>query len=354
MRARAFSAVALLALVAAACGNEIPVEEGQDGGTTTTVPGEVFPLTGMPAPSAEAIARPAMAVKISNAEEARPPRGLNQTDVVFEERVEAGITRLVAIFQSADAAPVGPIRSARNSDLDILAALDRPILVWGGANEGVAAAIGDANLVSFNVDPDRAENKFRDPERPAPDNLFIDSTQVFYEQAADASPSPALFSYRAEQERAGGTPSPGVHIDYGGLAVDFVWEPGRAGWARLQTDTPHVDDVGEVVAPENVVVLFTEYAAAAADPRSPQAQTVGSGEAIVMTGGNAIQARWERAAAGDSWTLTDAQTGEPVALTPGQTWVALPEPGGATLLDQPRADQLTGLLPAPPATPAPG
>ena len=109
-------------------------------------------------------------------------------DIVIEERVE-GITRLIAVFHSTPSAPVGPIRSARDSDIDLLGALGRPVFVWGGANEGVAARVAGADVVSFNVDPDAAEDKYRDEDRESPDNLSIASTDASWAKAGDASPA---------------------------------------------------------------------------------------------------------------------------------------------------------------------
>ncbi|HEY5887223.1 MAG TPA: DUF3048 domain-containing protein, partial [Acidimicrobiales bacterium] len=194
--------------------------------TTTTVP-VYWPLTGLPAGAHDPVNRPAIAVKVSNSSDARPQIGLDKADIVIEERVE-GITRLVAVFHSTTSAPVGPIRSARDTDIDLLGALGRPVFVWGGANEGVAARVATANVVSFNVDPDAAEDKFRDDTRAAPDNLFIDSTDAFWDKAGDASPAraplPVPQGAPAEGAPLPGTPTPGVAVDYGGTQADFVWD----------------------------------------------------------------------------------------------------------------------------------
>ena len=115
---------------------------------TTTVPPPVYPLTGLPAPDALATLRPAIVVKIDNHTDARPQAGLNQADIVYEEIVE-GITRFFTIFQSTDAGPVGPIRSARSTDVDLLDQLNRPLFVWSGGNRNVVREIGGANAISM-------------------------------------------------------------------------------------------------------------------------------------------------------------------------------------------------------------
>lgn len=310
--------------------------------TTTTVPNRFWPLTGLPAEADDPIDRPAIAVKVSNSSAARPQVGLDVADVVIEERVE-GITRFVAVFHSTSSAPVGPIRSARDSDIDLLASLGRPVFVWGGANEGVAARVAGANVVSFNVDPDAAEDKYRDDERSAPDNLFIDGTDPFWAKAGDASPAVPPFTTPVEAPPPG-QPTPAVSVDYGGTRADFVWDAERQGWARIQDGTPHVVASGEVLAPTNVVLLVTPYGTAPSDPASPIALTTGTGDATVLIGGNAVDATWSRPAATDPYTLTDNATGQPIALAPGRTWIGLPATG-VTRLDQAAADGLAALLP---------
>ena len=316
--------------------------------TTTTAPQAVWPLTGLPAAAEDPIDRPAIAVKVSNSSDARPQVGLDLADVVVEERVE-GITRFIAVFHSTAAAPVGPIRSARDSDLELLSALGRPVFVWGGANEGVAARVAGADVVSFNVDPDAAEDKYRDDQRSAPDNLFIDSTDAFWAKAGDASPArsplPVPTTPAAEPGPLPGTPTPAVSLDYRGPHPAFVRDEGRAGWARIQDGTPHVVADGTVLAPTNVVLLLTPYGVAPSDDRSPIALTTGSGDATVLMGGNAVDATWSRPTAADPYTLTDDATGQPLTLRAGRTWVGLPE-SGVTRLDAATASGLAALLPA--------
>jgi hypothetical protein len=336
---------------------------------TTTVPGRVWPLTGLPAGADDRIDRPAIAVKVSNSSAARPQVGLDVADVVIEERVE-GITRFIAVFQSTTSSPVGPIRSARDSDIDLLAALGRPVFVWGGANEGVAARVASANVVSFNVDPDAAEDKYRDDQRPAPDNLFIDSTDAFWAKAGDASAPHVFFPIdNGEPPPAPvtstppdlvppsddttpppstglpGTPTPGVSVDYNGTTADFLWDADRGGWVRIQDGTPHTVASGEVLAPTNVVLLTTSYLNAPSDPSSPVAVTVGQGDATVLVGGNVVDASWIRLTPDDPFVITDDATGRVVVLPPGRTWIGLP-PGVPTRLDQATATQLASQIPA--------
>ncbi|HEX4902335.1 MAG TPA: DUF3048 domain-containing protein, partial [Acidimicrobiales bacterium] len=126
--------------------------------TTTTAPAETgYPLTGLPIDDPARAARPVLAVKIDNAEPrrgrgGRPQAGINAADVVYEEMVEGSVTRFLALFHSTDADPVGPVRSARTTDLLLMGPLNRPLFAWSGANAGVAGAVRGAPVVDIGYD----------------------------------------------------------------------------------------------------------------------------------------------------------------------------------------------------------
>jgi hypothetical protein len=333
-----------LALVASGGGDPAPTTTTEPPTTTTTAPTTtvppppVAPLTGLPGDPA-AIGRPALVVKIDNVEpKARPQAGLNQADVVYEERVEGSVTRLLAVFHSTDSAPAGPVRSARTSDLGVLATLHRPFFAWSGANDSFAARIRAANLADVGYDV-ASGHYYRAGDRRAPHNLMLKSTAELMALPNDgATPPPALFTYRTpDQTPANLEPVTGVHITYGTSAgaapVDYRWD--GQGWARFQNGTPHVDTAGQQVAPPNVIVQFTPYASSGVNDQFgtpiPEAQMTGEGEAWVLTNGGLIAARWHKPTLESVTTYTDA-AGAPISLTPGRTWVALPPPGGASRL----------------------
>lgn len=306
--------------------------------TTTTVPPPVAPLTGLPADPA-LIGRTALVVKMDNVEpKARPQAGLNQADVVYEERVEGSVTRLLAVFHSTDAAPVGPVRSGRTSDLGVLSALNRPYFAWSGANDFFVPIIQGANIydVGYGV---ASGNYYRASDRSGPSNLMIRSTvDIMALPNEGSAPPPALFTYRQPgQVPANLEPAAGVYISYGssgGAApVEYRWD--GQGWARFQKGTPHVDADGVQVAPANVIVQFTPYASSGVNDQFgtpiPEAQMVGEGEAWVFTNGGVVVGRWQKPSLEAVATYTDV-AGAPISLTPGRTWVSLAPPGSATRL----------------------
>lgn len=307
--------------------------------TTTTKPLPACPLTGNPATEKKFLSRPALAVKIDNVDPAaRPPVGIRQADLVYEERVEGSVTRFMAIFHCSDAAPIGPVRSARTSDIPLFSTLNRPLFAWSGSNDFFVARIKAANIVDVGHTP-AVDQYYRASGRRAPHNLFIRGTASMFaaHAPADSKPPPPLFIYRAKGESPTGKKVRGVHISYGSSSgaapVDYEWT--GEGWARSQRSTPHVDAEGKRIAPDNVIVQFVNYVSSGVNDGSgrpiPEASLIGSGDAWVLTKGVLIEARWSKASLDAITTYTDAK-GNPIELTRGRTWVALPPVGGASIL----------------------
>jgi hypothetical protein len=228
--------------------------------------------------------------------------------------------------------------------------LGTPLLVWSGGNPGVtgeiqgAADIGALTDRSYNVATD---HYWRDNSRKAPHNLYADIFAIDAE--SPGNPPPPAFSYLPwGTNSTAGVDASGATIDYGnGVRADYAWDPERNGWDRFQVDETHprgssatVDSNGVQVAPQNVVVMFLEYAPSPSDSRSPMAISTGWGEAYVLTNGKVIHGNWSRETPLHPWTLTD-DAGQPIQLTPGRTWVSLPEGGSSvTLLDPVAAGEL--------------
>jgi hypothetical protein len=335
------------ALMGAACGGD----KDKDAAATTTTrarPGApsssstpavaagTAPLTGLPLADGAKAKRPALVVKIDNAPKARPQVGLNQADVVIEEKVEDGVVRLFTIFHSGDSDPVGPVRSARTTDIVLATPLHRPLFAYSGTNATFQKQVSAAPLVDVGVE--RASGDyFRQPGRPAPYNLFTRTTPLFTKPAAQSSAPPALFPFRPEgQGLTGGTAAGGAHIDYVGknitTRVDWAWSNGA--WARSQDGTPHVDGAGVRVAPRNVVIQLVNYVNTGQIDRSgavvPEAELIGTGEAWVFTDGKVVKGTWSKPNA-EAVTVYAGPDGKPVRLTPGQTWVELAPIGSARL-----------------------
>ncbi len=293
---------------------------------TSESSGPLAPLTGLPS-TADQLDRPALVVKVDNHPTARPQPGLDQADIVFDYRAE-GVTRFAAVFHSQTPDPVGPVRLDRTADFDLLRGLDTPLYASTGANDFVAAGLRSLPIVELT---NRTRNEyFRDLTRPAPHNLYINGSDLYALAPEDVSSPQPWFTYR----RDGSSLPPSAVAVAGPVSVSFrespvvthQWDETLQGWIRSQDGAPHLTAGGDQLAPENVVIMVTDYGVSPADPISPEVRSTGSGDLVVLTAGHTILGRWERPEPEDKPTLVDVD-GQPIDLTPGRTWVLLPEEG---------------------------
>ena len=323
----------VLALTAACGGGSEAADVGSVGpgpndapaGTTPAV--GRYPLTGMPATDAAKLRRPAVAVKIDNNVQARPQAGLEAADVIYEEFTE-GITRFVVIFQSSDAAQVGPVRSVRPGDPGIVKPFGGP-LVFSGGSPAVLNVVRAAGITQV-TENDRETHKRRSGRR-APHNLYTD-TALMFRKAGAGSPPPVFSTFLAPDAPptvAGATPALTVQLSPApGVTAQYQWDAAAKVWKRSTDGRPHTLEGGAQISPRNVIVQYTPYVGFPADQKVRYPEVVGSGDAVVFMAGSQIKARWNKASVGAVTTFSDS-AGRPIALTPGQTWVHLQAPGSA-------------------------
>jgi hypothetical protein len=318
--------------------------------TTTTVAAPVAPLSGEPQADAAKLSRPALIVKVDNTPKGFVVQeGIDKADLVFVEQTEQGTTRLAAVFQSKDAT-VGPVRSARSSDVGIAGALNKPMLAYSGANGGVLREVRNGPLVDVGIDAAGMTGIYLRNQRGGTKNLyrfFLPTADVYAARGKDGGAPPALFAYRAKGEAFPGRAVKGVHVGYGGGAattVNYEWD-GR-GWARTQNGRVHqMAGGGARITPANVAVLITPYRNSGyrdvTGAVSPQAVLEGSGEAWFLSDGKVVQGRWTRTGPNGRFSFTGAD-GQPVKLSPGQTFIELaPGAGSASLVENPAGSTTT-------------
>jgi hypothetical protein len=308
--------------------------------TTTTTLGAIAPLTGLPATPTIA-ARPAVIVKIDNDAAAPPQSGLDQADVVYEEVVEGGITRYLAVFQSQDADPVGPVRSVRETDADIV----RPIgglFAYSGGIPPFVSLIDSTGITDVGANDDGGAY-YRSNSRNAPDNLYTSTTVLRQRTPAGATPPPALFDYvgaHANFSEPGEKAVSQVTVTMSGATVaTWSYDAATKRWDRSTNGVPQVVALGAALTPgpavaftniivETVPYQNTGYTDPAGNP-VPDANIVGTGQAVILSGGELADATWSKPTP-SAITTYQASDGSPVRLLPGTTWVML-APEGAPI-----------------------
>lgn len=258
-----------------------------------------------------------LVAKIDNSPSARPPVGLAAADQVYFEPVEGGMSRIAAVFSERQPPVIGPVRSARETDLALLPQYGQPTLAFSGAAPELLPLIDRAQIRNASADLLR-QAYFRDPARKAPHNLFARTDLL-----PRGSGWPADTHPRFGPPPAGGTPAPHEQVRYPSTSVGFDWSPQQNHWTVTMDGKPYATQDAGPVTPSTVVVQDVRTSDSAfrdvAGSSSPLAHTVGQGRATVLRDGKAFPATWSRPSP-DAATSYTAQDGTPVAFDPGQVW----------------------------------
>jgi hypothetical protein len=332
---RSFNAVALAVLLtitaSAACGGPAPA------GPLPVGKPAVWPLRGTPAPDADSIRRRPIVVRVANDRPDRPQAGLAEADVVFEILVEGGLTRFAVVYHSQDANSVGPIRSARLSDLHYTPML-RGILAHVGAQPEVMKRIREAAGRGAFVDLDQfqhADAYDRVAARPAPHNVYTSTKRI--REAAERSGDrakvdvPALtFESTTTSRSEAGKPHGPVALTYtGGRKVTY--ELAGSAYRRAEEGQATIDDATKRdVEIANVIVIKTDFTEAPDlvedehGSRSLEVRTTGTGPVLVLSAGQRFEGTWSRQ--GDEMYRFADAAGATIALKPGLTWIHVVRP----------------------------
>lgn len=297
--------------------------------TTTAGPAHRWPLTGS-ASTTPLPDRPAVAVVVDAGGSAPPPAGITDADVVYEETIEQGNSRWLALFQSHDVASIGPVGQLRPVDPKLLAPLGSPLVAYGPSPARFVATLHEAPLVDLGYAAHPAGYTVLGR---GPDDLYT-STGGLWAAASGGNPH-GLFSYLdvGEQFRPRGSLQVGQFsvMTGPGHLVTWTWDPTPGQWVRTGTGSPSVDDHGEPVSAVNLIVQFVSYKTVTVQGSSsgalPTADVFGDGDAWIFSGGRLLKGRYSKPVSVDVTNFVDF-TGVPIRVTPGRTWVML-APAGA-------------------------
>jgi len=290
--------------------------------------GITWPLTGIDATDVDEsdLARPALSIKIENSSAARPQQNLDAADVVFEEYVEYGISRLVAIYHSDIPESVGPVRSMRPMDKNIMGSFAGPLIFSGAQGRFVTQTVNTGQKV---ITQDRGDSGFyRTSDKAAPHNLHGKMSD-FLKQAADMPAPPAQWDIVGEGEdpsAAAGKSISGIDIFMSGRSnPSWDWDDADSVWQRSEDGKAHVTTSGTQMSASNVVMLWVtvKYTSAAGGSSVPETIVVtDSGTGYVASNNTMIPITWSKAGQFDPYIFS-TEDGEPVQLAPGKTWVEL-------------------------------
>ena len=315
----AFGVVAALTLaLVTGCGSKTVGSGARTGSVVTNA------LTGLPGSNG-----PVLFVKVDDTKPAHPQVGLSSASVIYIEQVEGGLTRLAAVFTDQLPQKVGPVRSARISDIDLMAQYGHAALAFSGAQTLFLPVLDAANIEDIGADHEPASIYSRDPARVAPTNMLLDPTALLrksieVEHRTIATAQSIGWNFGALPD--GGASITSVSLKWPAASYSAKWSPSESRWLLSFDGAPDLDSDGNrlgspTVIIQNVSITNSIYHDHLGD-YTPFSNTVGSGTGYLLRDGREFPILWSRPTptSPTTWTLTN---GHPALLHPGQVWVAL-------------------------------
>ena len=269
-----------------------------------------------------------LAVKIDDTNAAHPQIGLEDADVVYIEQVEGGVTRLAAIFSSVIPERIGPIRSARISDIDILAQYGRVAFAYSGAQKKLLPVIDAANLQNLGAQAQPPSIYTTDPNRVPPFAMVLRAdllmAKVVEKNYQITTANNVGWSFGDAPQ--GGKPTESVIMHWPAARYSAAWSESQSRWLLSHNSESNVAESGIVLGPTTLVIQMVSITDSEYRDKvggiTPFSQTVGNGRGFILRDGKTFNALWSRASegVGTTWTSSD---GKEIKFAPGQIWVAL-------------------------------
>jgi Protein of unknown function (DUF3048) N-terminal domain/Protein of unknown function (DUF3048) C-terminal domain len=286
----------------------------------------VCPLTGEK-PSKDSLAeRPAVAVKIENSSIAYPLSGLEDADLVYEEVVEGGLTRFMAIYHCGDTRKAGPIRSARAVDPAIMTPASY-ILAFSGANGQVLDSLEEAGIVQVTeATAGGAMERIPREGLTSEHTLYADSEKARALGAKKYDKPPPDDSFEFGDLPGGSKKASSVEITFSGATV-VRYDYSKGSWLRFQNGEPFMAESGDQISVDNVLleeheVNYSKIKDVAGNPSTEIADVTGTGRAVLFRDGAVIKGKWRRESI-EAPVVFETASGDTMTLAPGTTWIHL-------------------------------
>ncbi len=313
-------------LLAACGGGDKVVTSAQPqlpvGGVSTALPLTLagqWPLTGETL-DGDPPDHPVYVVKIDNTSSSAPQVGLGSADMVVEELVEGGLTRLAVFFESDIPDVVGPVRSMRASDVGIVKPAAATIVASGAAKR--TTRLLSAHHVPVVTEAGGGPGFYRDSLRSAPYDLFMKLPDLVGNAATrfDSSTKPYL-PFGSADNFSGDLPVRKISATFSGSHTTS-WQYTDQGWVRPDSFAQNGDDF----VADNVLLLRVRVGDAGyRDPIGnpvPETKFYGTGQAILVHGDSALRCVWRKEnGAAELHLLT--KDGASVDVPAGRTWIEL-------------------------------
>ncbi len=291
----------------------------------------------------EGLDGPLLAVKIDDTVPARPQIGLDKADVVYIEQVEGGLTRLAAIYSSEIPSRIGPIRSARISDIDILAQYGKVVFAYSGAQSKMLPVIAAANLNDYGAQRQSPTIYTRDEMRRSPVDMVLRADLLMEKVRNDGR---EIATSKSVGWTFGELPSGGIAIkdatvSWPAAKYEVTWSALESRWLISNNGVANMSDSGIQHGPTTFLIQIVEIVPSEYGDKfggvTPFSETIGTGNGYVLRDGQYFPAIWSRVdeLSGTQWRTT---AGEEIPFARGQVWIALTEKNPQFTLDSTSSD----------------
>lgn len=265
-------------------------------------------------------------MKLDNTRSAQPHAGVTAADIVYIEEVEYGITRLAAVFSSTIPDRIGPVRSARITDIDLVAQFGTPAFGFSGAQRKLLPDLAKGSFIDVSANLG-GKGYSRDGSRYAPYNYFANGPAMLERAGASVSSARDMGWVFSQEVPPGGTPTEIAALKWNQSKARFVYDSTKGAYRIGLNGRParaEEDDAGQYA--ETVIIQSVKQYQSKFRDRwgayTPMEETIGSGSAVVLRDGQAYDVTWSRPDAASSTTYTLAD-GSVMPFKPGQAWVVL-------------------------------
>ena len=271
---------------------------------------------------------PVLVVKIDDTNAAHPQIGLEDADVVYIEQVEGGLTRLAAVFSSVIPMRIGPVRSARISDIEIMSQYGRVAFAYSGAQKKLLPVIAAANLANLGAQAQPPSIYTKDPARNAPYSMVL-RADLLMQKIIDKGyvvDSAKSVGWRFAPVDSQGVAISQVVMHWPAATYSAVWSEVEKRWLLSHNNEPDLSETGKHLGPTTLVIQMVSITASEYGDKfggvTPFSNTVGTGTGYILRDGKSYTATWSRPSSevGTTWSALD---GSEITFAPGQVWVAL-------------------------------
>ena len=271
---------------------------------------------------------PVLAVKIDDTNAAHPQIGVEDAEIVYIEQVEAGLTRLAAIYSTVIPQRIGPVRSARISDIDILTQFGRVAFAYSGAQRKLLPVIAAANLEDLGAQRQSPTIYTTDPARRSPFAMVLRADLLMQKIKDNNLPVDLAKSvgFVFGDLPEGGKPVQQVVMNWPSATYSAQWSEKESRWHLSHNGKLNLADSGVVLGPTTLVIQMVKISPSEYGDKfggiTPLSETVGTGKAYVLRNGEVFSATWNRPFP-DSGTTFSLADGSTMNFAAGQIWVAL-------------------------------